>query len=277
MNEFRTGFRLARADARARRDRRRRSAPACSRAYGLDALEDDPELTAIARFAAQLCGSRWRRSSTSSRPSGSASSRAKGSTLTESRDADLVSCCVHAMLRRRADGSARRHARRALRRQSACHRRAATSASTPGYPLISPEGVPLGALCVIDPVPRPEGLTELQREGLEVLAQAVMRRLRARREELETAARARAARIAPARARRIRSRRSPGRPTARATSTTSTASCSSSPATTRTRTAGRSIPTTSPPPTRAGRNACEPARLTRSSTASAATTANTAG
>jgi GAF domain-containing protein len=41
-----------------------------------------------------------------------------------------------------------------------------------GYPLISPEGEPLGALCVIDPEPRPGGLTELQREGLEVLAQA---------------------------------------------------------------------------------------------------------
>lgn len=46
-----------------------------------------------------------------------------------------------------------------------------------GAPLISSEGAPLGAVCVIAPVPRPEGLTELQRQGLEVLARAVMQRL----------------------------------------------------------------------------------------------------
>lgn len=50
-----------------------------------------------------------------------------------------------------------------------------------GHPLISEEGAPLGALCVIDTVPRPEGLTDLQQEGLAVLAQAVMRRLGQRR------------------------------------------------------------------------------------------------
>ncbi len=46
-----------------------------------------------------------------------------------------------------------------------------------GQPLISREGAPLGALCVIDRVPRPAGLTALQRQGLAVLAEAVMRRL----------------------------------------------------------------------------------------------------
>ncbi|TMM48398.1 sensor histidine kinase [Qipengyuania marisflavi] len=46
-----------------------------------------------------------------------------------------------------------------------------------GQPLISDEGAPLGALCVIDMVPRPMGLTPLQRETLAVLAEAVMRRL----------------------------------------------------------------------------------------------------
>ena len=50
-----------------------------------------------------------------------------------------------------------------------------------GQPLISREGAPLGALCVIDTQPRPAGLTDLQREGLAVLAQAVMRRLGQRR------------------------------------------------------------------------------------------------
>ncbi|MBX7527991.1 PAS domain-containing protein [Qipengyuania vesicularis] len=50
-----------------------------------------------------------------------------------------------------------------------------------GHPLISAEGAPLGALCVIDTEPRSEGLTDLQREGLAVLAQSVMRRLGQRR------------------------------------------------------------------------------------------------
>ena len=55
MNEFRSGFRLdepqnvrAVTGAGAR--------PGVLEAYGLDALENDPELTAIARFAARLCG-----------------------------------------------------------------------------------------------------------------------------------------------------------------------------------------------------------------------------
>ncbi|WP_261388897.1 PAS domain-containing protein [Qipengyuania aquimaris] len=50
-----------------------------------------------------------------------------------------------------------------------------------GHPLISAEGAPLGALCVIDSEPRSEGLSDLQQEGLAVLAQAVMRRLGQRR------------------------------------------------------------------------------------------------
>src|SRR5690606_24287425 len=50
-----------------------------------------------------------------------------------------------------------------------------------GQPLFSEEGVPLGTLCVIDTVARPDGLTAFQREGLEVLGQTVMRRLRSRR------------------------------------------------------------------------------------------------
>ena len=46
-----------------------------------------------------------------------------------------------------------------------------------GAPLISDDGVPLGSLCVIDRVPR-DGLTPLQRQGLETLAIAVLARLR---------------------------------------------------------------------------------------------------
>ncbi len=50
-----------------------------------------------------------------------------------------------------------------------------------GAPLVSDEGMPLGALCAIDTVARPDGLTDLQREGLIVLSRAVMRRLNDRR------------------------------------------------------------------------------------------------
>ncbi|MXO75676.1 PAS domain-containing protein [Altererythrobacter aerius] len=52
-----------------------------------------------------------------------------------------------------------------------------------GAPLISREGAPLGALCVIDTVPRPAGLTPLQRDGLQLLARAAMRRLHAIRQQ----------------------------------------------------------------------------------------------
>ena len=57
-----------------------------------------------------------------------------------------------------------------------------------GAPLVSSEGAPLGALCVIDTVPRPGGLTPLQREGLEVLADSVMRRLSQHRLDLSATA-----------------------------------------------------------------------------------------
>lgn len=50
-----------------------------------------------------------------------------------------------------------------------------------GYPLVSEEGLPLGALAVVGLDPRPDGLSELQREGLAVIAQSVMRRMRSRR------------------------------------------------------------------------------------------------
>ena len=57
-----------------------------------------------------------------------------------------------------------------------------------GAPLITSEGAPLGALCVIDRTPRTQPLTDLQREGLQVLASSVMQRLEARRRRIHDAA-----------------------------------------------------------------------------------------
>ncbi len=50
-----------------------------------------------------------------------------------------------------------------------------------GALLRSPEGTPIGTLCVIDTKPRPEGLTEVQRTSLEALARQVMAQLELRR------------------------------------------------------------------------------------------------
>jgi PAS domain S-box-containing protein len=47
-----------------------------------------------------------------------------------------------------------------------------------GVPLHTDEGVSLGTLCILDTEPRPAGLTALQRQGLETLAESVMARLR---------------------------------------------------------------------------------------------------
>lgn len=53
-----------------------------------------------------------------------------------------------------------------------------------GAPLVTGQGVPLGALCVIAREPRPDGLTEVQRQGLLVLADDVMSRFEATRARL---------------------------------------------------------------------------------------------
>lgn len=53
-----------------------------------------------------------------------------------------------------------------------------------GAPLVSGEGTPLGALCVIDTAPR-DGLTTLQAEGLGLLAKHVLLHLETRRRDRE--------------------------------------------------------------------------------------------
>ncbi|KAB7782949.1 PAS domain S-box protein [Methylorubrum populi] len=50
-----------------------------------------------------------------------------------------------------------------------------------GAPLITPEGVAIGTLCVLDTVPRPSGLSDAQGAGLTALARTVMTQLELRR------------------------------------------------------------------------------------------------
>jgi len=50
-----------------------------------------------------------------------------------------------------------------------------------GVPLLTEDGLPLGALCVLDTRPRPEGLDDLQSQTIEVLARQVMNLLTLRR------------------------------------------------------------------------------------------------
>lgn len=50
-----------------------------------------------------------------------------------------------------------------------------------GAPLLTPEGVAIGTLCVLDAAPRPEGLSGAQEESLEALTRMVMVQLELRR------------------------------------------------------------------------------------------------
>lgn len=50
-----------------------------------------------------------------------------------------------------------------------------------GVVLRTPEGLPMGVLCVLDREPRPRGLTDLQAEALDILARQVMTQLELRR------------------------------------------------------------------------------------------------
>lgn len=147
------------------------------RDYALDSLDDDPELAAIARFAAKLCHAPV----------------ALVSLVEEERQRFLaregleaketpreISFCTHAMLR-----DDLLEVRDATRDPLFAANPLVTGEPRirfyAGQPLKSEESLPLGTLCVIDTVPRPDGLSPFQREGLEVLAQATMRRLRSRR------------------------------------------------------------------------------------------------
>jgi PAS domain S-box-containing protein len=146
-------------------------------AYGIDTLVDDPELTAIVGFAAHLCETEvalisWleldvqrfvARYGLDIRETPRSLSFC-GRTMSVAGMAEVRDLSQDPGFMDHALVTGREHVR-----------------FYAGYPLISGEGAPLGALCVVDRNPRPEGLTALQREGLRILADAVMQRIRTHR------------------------------------------------------------------------------------------------
>ncbi|MBW0145498.1 PAS domain-containing protein [Sphingomicrobium clamense] len=162
--------------------------------YDFEGMRDDVELSRITDFAAKLCGTQTCLVSLVGSEEQHFVARTGLDALCTPRG---QSFCQHAMVKPRimVVKDARQDPRFV----------ANTLVTGPphirfyaGAPLISEEGAPLGALCVIDPEARAEGLDELQREGLQVLAYAVMRRLAARRRKAEIEATTDAARDAVA-------------------------------------------------------------------------------
>lgn len=154
-------------------------------AYGYDELEDDPELTEIAGFAARLCATPMAFVSLVERQNQRFVAREGSDVRGTPRS---VSFCAHAML-----GAEEMVVPDATSDPRFAGNELVTGEEHvrfyAGAPLIAPEGTPLGALCVIDREPRPGGLSDLQRDGLRVLARAVMRRLEARRKSRAAAVR----------------------------------------------------------------------------------------
>ncbi|GAB5348513.1 HWE histidine kinase domain-containing protein [Alteriqipengyuania sp. 357] len=150
--------------------------------YGIDSLEDDPELRAIADFAARLCET----------PSASVTiveherQRFLARHGMDSRETPRsVSFCAHAMEGRDLfvvpDATQDpRFADNALVTGDPHIRFYA------GAPLVADDGTELGALCVIDTEPHPHGLSPLQEDGLRVLARSALRRFVNEREALRS-------------------------------------------------------------------------------------------
>ena len=142
-------------------------------AYGTDALSDDEELQQIADFAAKLCDTPY--------ASVTVVERTRQNFLAEyglGRDGTprSDSFCAHAMLQPEplVVEDATKHPTFA---ENGLVTGEMGLRFYTGIPLVSAEGAPLGALCVIDTVPRPGGLNDFQMEGLRVLSRAVMRRM----------------------------------------------------------------------------------------------------
>ncbi len=147
-------------------------------ASDIDSLDNDPELAELARFAAKLCDAPIAVVNVVE-PQRQRFLARHGLPVSEAPAAP-DSFCVHAMggndLLEVPDAQVDPRFSANAFVAEAPHIRFYA-----GEPLVAEDGTPLGALCVIDTAPRPQGLNEFQRDGLHVLAQAAMRRLRSRR------------------------------------------------------------------------------------------------
>lgn len=145
--------------------------------FDADELSGDAELARITRFAAKLCGTG---ASAVSLVDAERQVFIARTGVEETETPRSTSFCAHTMLGGEilevldATGD-ERFAHFSLVRGDKHLRYYA------GVPLVSAEGAPLGALCVLDDTPHERPLDELQREGLWVLAEAVKRRLHAHR------------------------------------------------------------------------------------------------
>lgn len=149
--------------------------------YGLDGLKDDPALADLVGFAARLCAAPIALVSMVEDIRQRFIARTG---LDASETPRSTSFCAHAML-----GDQVMVVCDAAAHPQFSDNPLVTGAPFirfyAGAPLVSREGAPLGALCVIDDKARPFGLSALQAEGLQVLAQAVMLRIERRRSEQE--------------------------------------------------------------------------------------------
>ena len=146
--------------------------------FDVDTLQDDPELDAIVSFAAQLCDMPVAQISLVERER---QRFLAGEGLDVKETPREHSFCDHAMRRKEL-----MEVRDTRQSETFADNPLVTGSPNIGFyagqPLISEEGAPLGALCVVDTKPHKDGLNDFQREGMRVLAQAVMRRLSAHRE-----------------------------------------------------------------------------------------------
>lgn len=137
--------------------------------YRIEQLLDDPRLTALTGFAAALCEASTAFVSLVTDDCQYFLAR----TGTDERQSPLErGFCVHAM-----ESTELQVINDAMLDPYFCDNPLVTGEAQvrfyAGAPLISLEGIPLGALCVIDQKPH-DGLTPLQASGLATLAQAVM-------------------------------------------------------------------------------------------------------
>ncbi len=148
--------------------------------FEAEALEDDPELSAIVEFAAQLCNVA---ASMVTLIDGERQYFLVRKGVEERETPRGYSFCVHAL-----GNPGIMEVPDATKDARFVDNPFVTDAPHvryyAGQPLVSDEGAPLGTLCVIDVEPRESGLDAFQRQGLAVLARAAMRRLRERREGL---------------------------------------------------------------------------------------------